>query len=216
MTEGKSKHLNTQDKRSLILCRGETEDLGRFNFDFNFPSPGTAGEQGGDMGQVDDDEGFELPAVDLEQDTGAMPIEDYDNGVEAYGNDAEEAAPSFSPGFGLSLNPPAPTSPSDSPNVLGGGLPDEAPIAPGSKQKKISRHGIPVPNLPSGVVRKMATQFSRGRGGSKAKINKQTLAAIEQATSWYFEQLGEDLEVYSKHAGRKTIDESDVIALMRR
>lgn len=164
------------------------------------------------MGQVDDDEGFELPAMDLEQpDTGAIPVEEFEN-------DVEEAAPtrSFSPGFGLSLNPPPPASPSDTPNVLGGGLPDEAPIAPGSKQKKISRHGIPVPNLPSGVVRKMATQFSRGRGGSKAKINKQTLAAIEQATSWYFEQLGEDLEVYSKHAGRKTIDESDIIALMRR
>lgn len=191
------------------------------------------------MGQVDDDEGFELPAMDLEQDDNPipMPAEDFDN-VDVnevneadddnfFNNDndndvsvfnaAEEAAPSFSPGFGLSLNPPqAPPSPSDTPNVLGGGLPDEAPIAPGSKQKKISRHGIPVPNLPSGVVRKMATQFSRGRGGSKAKISKQTLAAIEQATSWYFEQLGEDLEVYSKHAGRKTIDESDVIALMRR
>lgn len=189
------------------------------------------------MGQVDDDEGFELPAVDLEQDDGAMPmpVEDFDNddvndasnfndandvndddNEASVFHNAEEPAPSFSPGFGLSLNPPPPASPSDSPNVLGGGLPDEAPIAPGSKQKKISRHGIPVPNLPSGVVRKMATQFSRGRGGSKAKISKQTLAAIEQATSWYFEQLGEDLEVYSKHAGRKTIDESDVIALMRR
>ncbi|KAH8162061.1 hypothetical protein CIB48_g6165 [Xylaria polymorpha] len=37
-----------------------------------------------------------------------------------------------------------------------------------------------------------------------------------QATDWFFEQLGDDLSAYAKHAGRKTIDESDMITLMRR
>jgi hypothetical protein len=37
-----------------------------------------------------------------------------------------------------------------------------------------------------------------------------------QASDWFFEQLGEDLQAYAKHAGRKTIDESDVLTLMKR
>lgn len=154
-----------------------------------------------------DDEGFELPEMGLEPDAGPRPN---------HGEEEDDDANNTAGGFGLDINLPPPASPSDSPGVLGGGLPDEEPLPLGPKQKKFSRHGILVPNMPSGVVRKMATQFARGRGGSKARINKQTLAAIEQATSWYFEQLSEDLAVYSKHAGRKTIDESDVTTLMRR
>lgn len=112
-------------------------------------------------------------------------------------------------------NPPR-VSPSEASGVVGGGLRDEDAGVPGRKQKKLSRHGIPVPNLPSGVVRKLATRFARTKAGSKPKINKATLAAIEQASSWFFEQASEDLEAYSRHAGRKTIDESDVTTLMRR
>lgn len=141
---------------------------------------------------MQEDEGFELPQMDLQQD---MPS---DAGPVPSDDDAGRASPSESPG------------------VVGGGLRDEDAGAPGPKQKKLSRHGIPVPNLPSGVVRRLATQFSRTRAGSKPKINKATLAAIEQASSWFFEQASEDLEAYSKHAGRKTIDESDVTTLMRR
>ena len=183
-------------------CSGETEDLGRFNFDFNFPTPNA---QGGDMDEaMNDDEGFELPQMDLQagesSDIGG-PVSDDDD------------APG---GFGLELNLPARASLSESPGIVGGGLREEGAVAPGRKEKKISRHGIPVPNLPSGVVKKLATRFARARAGSKAKINKPTLAAIEQASSWYFEQVSEDLAAYSKHAGRKTIDESDVTALMRR
>lgn len=116
-------------------------------------------------------------------------------------------------GFGLDFPPAA--SPSESPGIVGGGLRDEAIPAQG-KQKKISRYGIPVPNLPAGVVKKLATRFARSGAGSKVKINKATLAAIEQASSWYFEQASQDLAAYSKHAGRKTIDESDVTTLLKR
>lgn len=115
--------------------------------------------------------------------------------------------------FGLDFPPIA--SPSQSPGIIGGGLRDEGLPTQG-KQKKLSRHGIPVPNLPAGVVKKLASQFARTGAGSKTKINKAALAAIEQASSWYFEQVSQDLAAYSKHAGRKTIDESDVTTLMRR
>lgn len=100
-------------------------------------------------------------------------------------------------------------------NIVGGGLRDE-PSVRSRKQKKLSRHGIPVPLLPSGVVKRLATRFARSGAGNRVKINKDTLAAIEQASEWFFEQASEDLAAYSKHAGRKTIDESDVMTLLRR
>ncbi|KAE8350279.1 centromere kinetochore component CENP-T-domain-containing protein [Aspergillus coremiiformis] len=179
---------------------GETEDLGRFNFDFNFPSPPPPVA---DMDEpLNDDEGFELPLVDLAQDTAPLSESNDDAGI-ATGE------------FDLDLNLPARVSLSASPGI-GGGLRDEDTAIVQGKQKKLSRHGIPVPNMPSGVIRKLATRFAPARAGSKAKMSKATLAAIEQASSWYFEQVAEDLTAYSKHAGRKTIDESDVTTLMRR
>ncbi|CAG8905343.1 unnamed protein product [Penicillium egyptiacum] len=176
---------------------GETEDLGRFHFDLNFPSPAAAPLEDPTGGDMNDMEDFELSAAQLPP----APSDDDDDDV---GGDF---------GFGLEFPPAA--SPSESPGIVGGGLRDEAIPAQG-KQKQISRHGIPVPNLPSGVVKKLATRFAHSGAGSKAKINKATLAAIEQASSWYFEQASQDLAAYSKHAGRKTIDESDVITLLRR
>ncbi|KAI1460099.1 hypothetical protein F4805DRAFT_15455 [Annulohypoxylon moriforme] len=82
--------------------------------------------------------------------------------------------------------------------------------------KKISRHGIEYPSLPQGVVKRLATTLAKTAGVSKAKISPDTLDAIMQATDWFFEQLGDDLAAYAGHAGRKTIDESDMVMLMRR
>ncbi|KAI1772721.1 hypothetical protein F4818DRAFT_137748 [Hypoxylon cercidicola] len=82
--------------------------------------------------------------------------------------------------------------------------------------KKISRHGIEYPSLPQGVVKRLATTLAKTAGVGKAKISPDTLDAIMQATDWFFEQLGDDLSAYAQHAGRKTIDESDMVMLMRR
>lgn len=84
------------------------------------------------------------------------------------------------------------------------------------KKVRISKHGIQYPSLPAGVIKKLATTFARTAGSSKAKLSKETLDAIMQASDWFFEQASEDLSAYSGHAGRKTIDESDVITLMTR
>ncbi|KAI1366634.1 centromere kinetochore component CENP-T-domain-containing protein [Xylaria arbuscula] len=83
------------------------------------------------------------------------------------------------------------------------------------KGKKISRYGIEYPSLPTNVVKRLATTCAK-TAGSKGKISPDTLDAIMQASEWFFEQLGDDLSAYAKHAGRKTIDESDMITLMRR
>ncbi|KAH9216184.1 centromere kinetochore component CENP-T-domain-containing protein, partial [Leptodontidium sp. 2 PMI_412] len=84
------------------------------------------------------------------------------------------------------------------------------------KKVKLSKHGIQYPSLPVGVVKKLATTYARTSGNSKAKINKETLDAIMQASDWFFEQVSGDLGAYAKHAGRKTIDESDILAVMAR
>ena len=84
------------------------------------------------------------------------------------------------------------------------------------KRVKVSKHGIQYPSLPSGVIKKLATTFSRTGGNSKAKISKDTLEAIVQASDWFFEQVSDDLDAYATHARRKTIDESDVVTLMAR
>lgn len=73
-----------------------------------------------------------------------------------------------------------------------------------------------MPNLPSGIVKKLAARYARTGSKGKTKISKDVLAAVEQASEWYFEQASDDLATYSKHAGRKTIDETDVMTLMRR
>jgi histone H3/H4 len=84
------------------------------------------------------------------------------------------------------------------------------------KKLKVSKHGIQYPSFPAGVVKKLATTFARTAGNSKAKINKEALEAIVQASDWFFEQVSDDLGAYAKHAGRKTIDESDMVTLMAR
>ena len=43
------------------------------------------------------------------------------------------------------------------------------------------------------------------------------MAALEQATEWFFEQVSEDLDSYASHGRRKKrIDTDDVLLLMRR
>jgi histone H3/H4 len=97
---------------------------------------------------------------------------------------------------------------------------DSSMVAPAKnvkkKKVKLSKHGIAYTSLPPGVVKKLATTYARTAGNSKAKLGKDTLDAIMQASDWFFEQVSEDLSVYSKHSGRKTIDESDMITLMKR
>ncbi|CAI4210996.1 unnamed protein product [Parascedosporium putredinis] len=80
---------------------------------------------------------------------------------------------------------------------------------------KISQHGIEYPSLPPAVIKRLAQTFAQTSGVANAKITPDTLDALSQASDWFFEQLGDSLQAYAKHAGRKTIDESDVIALMR-
>lgn len=83
------------------------------------------------------------------------------------------------------------------------------------KLMKKSRDGMSYPSFPAGITKKIASTFARSLG-NKSSIDKETLDAIIEATDQYFEQLSNDLGVFANHARRKKIDESDVIAVMRR
>lgn len=166
----------------------------------DFPSPSAPAPDDPMDEHSEEMESFELAAPDVQPIAGS-PQSDDDNDA---GGD-----------FGFGLDFLQAVSSSQSPGLIGGGLRDDGPHKHG-KQKKISRHGIPVPNLPTGVTKRLAARFARPRAGSQVKIDKAALAAIEQASSWFFEQASQDLAAYSKHAGRKTIDENDVTTLMRR
>ncbi|KAF3035421.1 hypothetical protein E8E12_003070 [Didymella heteroderae] len=83
------------------------------------------------------------------------------------------------------------------------------------KELKLSRVGLDYPSFPAAPVKKLALSFMKSQG-SKAQLNKDALAALVQTTDDFFEQIGIDLAAYAQHAGRRMIEESDVLALMRR
>ena len=84
------------------------------------------------------------------------------------------------------------------------------------KPQKMSKLGISYPTMPIGVVKRIATLHASRVGAKKARLKKDSLKAIMQASDWFLEQVGDDLGTFAKHAGRKTINESDVMILMRR
>lgn len=81
---------------------------------------------------------------------------------------------------------------------------------------KISKYGHSCPSLPAPVVKRLAETIARTSGIGNAKITPETLQALMQSTEWFFEQMGDDLRALAHHAGRKTIEQSDVITLMKR
>jgi histone H3/H4 len=82
------------------------------------------------------------------------------------------------------------------------------------KEIKTSRIGLEYSSFHAGTVKRLANGFAKSH--SKMKISKDTLAALVQTTDWFFEQMGEDLKAYADHGGRKVIEESDVVAVMKR
>ena len=85
------------------------------------------------------------------------------------------------------------------------------------KPLKLTRHGVPIPSLPTAFVKRIAIETQTRMGKKKPVLSREHVAALEQATEWFFEQVGEDLEAYATHGKRKKrVDESDVLLLMQR
>lgn len=136
----------------------------------------------------DDDEGNEPFPLDFPEDFAPQAPEQYEGVETPEEEDATEAAP----------------------EVRKRGM---------KKRKRgpqLSQFGIEYPPLPPAVVKRLAQTFAQTSGVSKTKITPDTLDALCQASDWFFEQLGDSLRAYAQHAGRKTIDETDVVTLMQR
>ncbi|RMZ76022.1 hypothetical protein DV738_g5146, partial [Chaetothyriales sp. CBS 135597] len=85
------------------------------------------------------------------------------------------------------------------------------------KRVKMTKNGHMVPSLPVGLIKHIASEVQIRNGRRKPRLGKDQVAALEQATEWFFEQVGEDLAAYAQHSRRKKqIDEADVLMLMRR
>lgn len=81
----------------------------------------------------------------------------------------------------------------------------------------MSKHGITYSSLPALAVRKIVSKFQNLHiKGQKAFIKEDKLQAVLQSSNRFFEQLGYDLRAYAQHAKRRKIEESDVIAVMKR
>ena len=97
------------------------------------------------------------------------------------------------------------------------GIKNAASRVPRKKRTKLTRHGTVVPALPSSLIKRLATEAMTKKGRKKPRLDRASVVALEQATEWFFEQVGEDLAAYSNHAGRKkTVDASDVVTLFKR
>ncbi|KAG5440099.1 hypothetical protein PCK2_000611, partial [Pneumocystis canis] len=79
-----------------------------------------------------------------------------------------------------------------------------------SKIHKLSRYGVAFPSLPTAFIKQLVTNFTT------SKISKDAIKEIISVSDRFFEQVSEDLETFAAHAGRKTIEDSDVIQLMKR
>ena len=86
----------------------------------------------------------------------------------------------------------------------------------GSKTSKRSRYGIPCASMPSGITKNIVLSFLDTTARRKSKVSEQILQTIIEVGDLYFERISQDLAAFSAHAGRKKIDESDVIAIMKR
>lgn len=85
------------------------------------------------------------------------------------------------------------------------------------KKIKLTKDGNPVPSLPASLIKKVALDSMTRLGKKPPTLDRDSMAALEQATEWFFEQAGEDLAAYSNHGKRrKRIDESDMWTLMKR
>ncbi|KAJ6264124.1 Inner kinetochore subunit cnp20 [Drechslerella dactyloides] len=86
--------------------------------------------------------------------------------------------------------------------------------AAGTKRKRkelpLSAHGIPYPSIPAKTIKAILA-----RTGAP-KLSKEAMDAVMQASEAYFENLGGDLGNFARHAKRRTVEEADVVQVMRR
>ncbi|NXV71476.1 CENPT protein, partial [Atlantisia rogersi] len=66
------------------------------------------------------------------------------------------------------------------------------------------------PAVASSLIKKIFSHYA------KMPVARDSFQVIEKCSEKYFRQLSNDLEAYSSHAGRKTVEMADLEVLMRR
>ncbi|CAN8186960.1 unnamed protein product [Coccothraustes coccothraustes] len=103
----------------------------------------------------------------------------------------------------LSAKPAAPSFPQRSPLQLL--QPKTVPKRLGTSQKKPRE-----PQVPRSLIKEIFRHFA------KMPVTRDAFQIVEKCSERYFKQLSNDLEAYSHHAGRKTVEAADLEVLMRR
>ncbi|XP_014744504.1 PREDICTED: centromere protein T, partial [Sturnus vulgaris] len=67
-----------------------------------------------------------------------------------------------------------------------------------------------VPQVPRSLIKEIFRHFA------KMPMTRDTFKIVEKCSERYFQQLSNDLEAYTLHAGRKTVEAADLEVLMRR
>lgn len=165
-----------------------------------------------DPGILDDDNTFRL---DFHQHEPATEISDPSPGAQDSGS--EEMVNTMASEAFQQPSHPDPSSQASTSRPMS----KHEAAAPGGgcrrKKLRLTTKGNTVPTLPSSLIKRVAIDSMTRPGKRRPTIARDSLVALEQATEWFFEQVGEDLEAYSDHAKRrKRIEDADVVALMKR
>ncbi|NWH50425.1 CENPT protein, partial [Fregata magnificens] len=81
---------------------------------------------------------------------------------------------------------------------------------PVPKSSGASRKKKCEPEIASSLIKKIFSHYV------KMPVARDAFKIVEKCSERYFKQLSSDLEAYSNHAGRKTVEMADLEVLMRR
>ncbi|NWI85342.1 CENPT protein, partial [Pitta sordida] len=81
---------------------------------------------------------------------------------------------------------------------------------PVPKRPRVSQRKPREPQIPRSLIKEIFSHFV------KMPVARDAFTIVEKCAEKYFKQLSNDLEAYANHAGRKTVEMSDLEVLMRR
>ncbi|NXI63026.1 CENPT protein, partial [Anseranas semipalmata] len=81
---------------------------------------------------------------------------------------------------------------------------------PAPKSSRASQRKAREPELASSFIKQIFSHYV------KMPVARDAFRIVEKCSERYFKQLSNDLEAYTQHAGRKTVEMADLEVLMRR
>ncbi|KFP73991.1 Centromere protein T, partial [Apaloderma vittatum] len=86
--------------------------------------------------------------------------------------------------------------------------PPQAKVVP--KSSRAPRKKTSEPEIASSLIKKIFSHYA------KTPVSRDAFRIVAKCSERYFKQLSSDLEAYTNHAGRKTVEMADLEILMRR